>query len=222
MPHATRPAAPPLAARHAGAPPARSAPRLAALALLAPLLLPVLLGLSTTAARAADGPVDLAVKPGSTLAYTLVHKFHEVVGVSRTVEGKARLLPGGGVQVMVRARVDSFDSGNGNRDAHMLEATEAARFPFVTLKAVGAVAAPAAYPAEAAVTLRGELSFHGVTRAVEVPVTVAFTSPRAATAEAGLTISLDGHGVERPSLLFVKVDDPLVVKASLRLEAEAP
>jgi polyisoprenoid-binding protein YceI len=177
---------------------------LAALALLLPLAAP-------------EGPVDLSVRPGSTLSFTLVHRFHEVTGVSRAVEGKARLLPGGAVQVMVRVRVDSFDSGNGNRDAHMLEATEAARFPFVTLKAVGALPAPAAYPATAEVTLRGELTFHGVTKPVEVPVKVELAAPDRATAAGKLTISLDGYGVERPSLLFVKVDDALVVTASLVL-----
>ncbi len=174
-------------------------------------------------ARAAEaGPLDLTVRPGSTLSYRLVHKLHEVTGVSRAVEGKARLLPGGAVQVVVRTRVDAFDSGNGNRDAHMLEATEAARFPFVTLKAVGALAPPEAYPARVEVRLAGELTFHGVSRRVEVPVAVAFASPREATATASLPISLDAHGVERPSLLFVKVDDAVVVTASLALAAEGP
>jgi polyisoprenoid-binding protein YceI len=191
--------------------------------LLARLALVAALAGAPPAASAAEaGPLDLAVRPGSTLSYRLVHKLHEVTGVSKAVEGKARLLPDGAVQVMIRARVDAFDSGNGNRDAHMLEATEAARFPQVTLKAVGALQSPAAFPARVTVTLRGELTFHGVTRPVEVPVEVAFTSARQATATARLPISLDAHGVERPSLLFVKVDDAVVVTASLELAAEGP
>ncbi len=183
------------------------------------LLALALLGLTWRPALAADGPVDLAVAPGSTISYLLIHKFHEVVGTSTVVEGRARLLPGGGLQVMVRAKVDSFDSGNGNRDAHMLEVTEAARFPLVTLKAAGTLTPPATYPATLALDLDGEVGLHGVTRAVKVPVTVTFTSPKEATAEGTLTLSLEAHGVERPSLLFVKVDDALVVKAKLRLEA---
>jgi len=199
---------------------ATAAPRLrratAALGLLLALLGP------PAAPRADEPPSDLAVRPGSTLSYRLVHKLHQVTGTSRAVEGKARLLPGGAVQVVVRSRVDAFDSGNGNRDAHMLEATEAARFPFVTLKAVGALAPPAAYPARVEVTLRGEVTLHGVARPVEVPVVVDFASARQASATASLPISLEAHGVERPSLLFVKVDDAVVVTASLALAAEAP
>lgn len=190
-------------------------------ATLAALALALLAG--APPARAAEpAPLDLAVRPGSTLSYRLVHKLHVVTGVSRAVEGKARLLSGGAVQVVVRSRVDAFDSGNGNRDAHMLEATEAARFPFVTLKAVGALAPPEAYPARVEVRLTGELTFHGVSRPVEVPVSVAFASPREATVTASLPISLDAHGVERPSLLFVKVEDAVVVTASLTLAAEGP
>lgn len=167
----------------------------------------------------AQAPVDLAVQPGSRLTYRLVHKFHEVEGVSREVEGRVRLAAGGAVQLMVRARVASFDSGNGNRDAHMQEATEAARFPLVTLKAVGAVALPATYPATVEVPLEGQLDFHGQVRPVTTRATVTFEAPGKAAARARLTISLDAFGVQRPSLLFVKVDDALTVDAELSLGA---
>jgi polyisoprenoid-binding protein YceI len=162
---------------------------------------------------------DLVVQPGSRLTYRLVHKFHEVEGISREVEGRVRLGAGGAVQVMVRARVASFDSGNGNRDAHMQEATEAARFPLVTLKAVGAAALPTAYPATVEVPLEGQLDFHGQVRPVSAKATVTFEAPGKATARARLTISLEAFGVERPSLLFVKVDDALAVDAELALAA---
>jgi len=162
---------------------------------------------------------DLAVQPGSRLSYRLVHKFHEVEGVTKEVEGRARIGAGGAVQLMVRAKVASFDSGNGNRDAHMQEATEAARFPLVTLKAVGTVALPASYPATVEVPLEGQLDFHGQVRPVTTRATVTFEAPGRATVKARLTISLDAFGVERPSLLFVKVDDALSVDAALTLAA---
>ncbi len=174
-----------------------------------------------TVAASPDGSArTYAVAPGSVLAYRLVHKFHVVDGVSKAVEGRARLLPGGGVQAMVRARVDSFDSGNGNRDSDMREATEAARHPFVTLKAVGTLTEPASYPADVELTLRGELTFHGRTRPVEVPVKVRFETPERAAVEGGFAVSLDAFEVRRPALLFVKVEDRVDVTATLVLEAE--
>jgi len=165
-------------------------------------------------------PRTFSVAPGSALSYRLVHKLHSVDGESKAVEGRARILPDGTVQAMVRARVDSFDSGNGNRDAHMREATEAGRHPFVTLKAIGGAAEADSYPATVDVLLRGELEFHGRTRPVEVPVKVRWESPDRAAVDGEFAVSLEAHEVERPSLLFVKVDDRLVVRASLVLEIE--
>lgn len=172
--------------------------------------------------QAPAAPRTFAVAPGSTLAYRLVHKLHGVDGVSKAVEGRARLLPGGGVQVAVRARVDSFDSGNGNRDAHMREVTEASRVPYVAFKGAGAGVEVRSFPAVVAVPLQGVLDFHGRQVPVEVEATVRFESESRATVEATFPVSLDAHGVARPSLLFVRVNDRIDVTARLVLAAEEP
>ncbi len=161
-----------------------------------------------------------AVAPGSVLSYRIVHPFHAVDGVSKAIEGRARILEGGAVQAMVRARVDSFDSGNGNRDAQMRAATEAAKYPFVTLKAAGTLPPIESYPAALDLILDGELTFHGQSRPLKVPVKVRFESPARAKVEGGFPVSLDAFQVERPALLFVKVEDRLDVRANLVLEAE--
>lgn len=174
----------------------------------------------TGSAPATEAPRTFAVASGSVLTYALEHKLHAVEGVSRAVEGRARILPDGTVQAMVRARVDSFDSGNGNRDAHAREVLEAARHPYVVLKAAGRAPAVAAFPATVEVPLRGELDFHGRTRPVEVAARVTWESPDRARVEAAFPVSLEAHEIERPSLLFVKVEDRLDVSASLVLEVE--
>ncbi len=170
-------------------------------------------------ASAAVEPRTYTVQPGSTIASDLVHKFHEVHGVSRSVEGKARVLEDGTVQVMVRAPLDSFDSGNSNRDAHMLEVTEAAKNPYVLFKGVGQLAAPSSYPADVKLTLNGDLTFK-TTRPVQVPVSIHFASPEQAAIDAKFPVSLDDHQIERPSLMFVKVDDGITIEAKLGLEAD--
>ncbi len=170
-------------------------------------------------ATAAVEPRTYTVQPGSTIAYDLVHKFHAVHGVSRSVEGKARVLADGTVQVMVRAPLDTFDSGNSNRDAHMLEVTEAARNPYVVFKALGRLVPPSSYPADVKLQLRGELTLK-TTRPIEVPVVVHFASPGRATLDAKFPVSLEEHQVERPSLLFVKVDDGITIEARLTLEGD--
>lgn|SRR5574341_131503 len=181
------------------------------------VLLPLLL---VAALAPGDAPRTFAVAGGSTLSYHLAHRLHSVDGVSHAVEGKARLLPDGKVQVMVRARVDSFDSGNSNRDAHMLEVTDAARDPWVVLKAVADGVHVDAYPSELDVPLRGALVLHGVTRDVAVAAKVRFQSPERAEVTASFPVSLTAHAVERPSLLFIKVEDRVEIAARLSLTLE--
>jgi polyisoprenoid-binding protein YceI len=184
-----------------------------------PLALAIALALAPDSGVPA-GPRTFTVSDGSTVTYLLVHKFHAIEGSSKAVEGKARWLPDGTVQVMVRARVDSFDSGNSNRDAHMKEVTEAHRLPFVLFKAVAEGIRVERFPSDFEIPLRGVLEFHGVTREIAVTARVHLASPERAAVEATFPVSLTAHGVERPSLLFVKVDDRIEIGARLALTLE--
>ncbi|RKH43643.1 YceI family protein [Corallococcus llansteffanensis] len=155
-------------------------------------------------------------KDSSSLTYKLIHKLHEVSGKAKPSEGKAVLKPDGTLQVAVRAQVKDFDSGNANRDTHMVEVTEAAKYPLIDFKGVATgVKTPTTFPAKVPVTLKGKLTFHGVTKDVELPLTVNFTSAKEATADGTFDISLEGYNIERPSLLLVKVDDKLVLEPHL-------
>jgi polyisoprenoid-binding protein YceI len=191
-----------------------------------PLLLAALLGLLAPLDAPAEGappaPLDLAVSPPSSISYHLDHTLHEVIGVAKLVEGSARLLAGGAVEVEVRVRVAGFDSGNASRDSKMLEVTEAARFPLVVLKAAGTYTPPTAFPATAEVVLAGTLAFHGLVRPVAFPARVTFTAPGRASASATFSISLKEFQVEPPSLLFMSIKDRAVVTASLALQAASP
>ncbi len=168
----------------------------------------------------AAGARTLSALQGSTLAFHLIHPLHSVDGVSRAVEARARLPGDGSVQVAVRARVASFDSGNSNRDAHMLEVTEAARLPFVQFSGTATGIQTDRYPAELDVPLTGTLEFHGVSREVSVTAKVRFESPERAEVEATFPVSLKAYGVKRPSLLFVAVKDRIEITAHLSLALE--
>jgi polyisoprenoid-binding protein YceI len=173
-----------------------------------------LLLLVASVARA-QAPADFSVDPGqSSLTYHLVHKLHHVEGVSHKLDGKARLMPDGKAQVMLRAPSESFDSGNVNRDAHMKEAVDAARFPTIELKALGeGIKPPATFPSTEQKTFKAQLSFHGVQQQLDLPVELVWESANRVRASASFGISLDSFKVERPSLMFVKVDDQLKIDA---------
>lgn len=179
------------------------------------LTLALSLALSSTA-LAQDAAI-FSVANGS-LSYKLIHKFHEVVGTSRKVEGKARLLSNGTTQIMVRVPVESFSSENSNRDAHMLEVVEAQKFPTVELKALAnAVQIPAKFPGTVKAKVKGVVTFHGVQKPEDVDVAVTFADASHAEAVASFTISLEAYGVERPSLMFVKADDAVKIDTKLSL-----
>ena len=172
------------------------------------------------APAAVAAPVLLSIDAASSsITYHLVHKLHKIDGASKKVDGKVRILPTGQAQVMVRVPTESFDSGNSNRDAHMKDTVEAAKFPVIELKAAAdGVAMPTSFPATVEKTLKGKLSFHGVDKQIELPVKVLFNSANSATATAQLNISMDEFKIERPSLMFVKVDDALKIDVNLTLK----
>jgi len=166
----------------------------------------------------AAGPQVLTLDAAaSAVRFHVSHTLHQVDGVSRTVEGKAILEADGQVRTMVRVPVQSFDSGDANRDSHMLEALQAGKFPHVVFKGVGTVPASATGGRPADLTLRGELDFHGVKRAVEVPVTVEFARDGSARVRGTLVVSLEAYQVVRPSMLMIKLDDACSIAFDLKL-----
>jgi len=171
----------------------------------------VLLATLLAATPASPGVRDLTVDPGaSSIRFAITHRLHHVEGRSTGVLGRAVIAPDGKVQAMVRVPVSSFDSGDGNRDSNMQAALEVERFPFVTVKAVGALsraAAGGALPLTVPLVLEAEVDLHGVKVARKVPVQVTFESGGAVHATGEFEESLDAHRVERPSLFFVKIED---------------
>lgn len=69
----------------------------------------------------------------STLTYHMSHPLHEVDGVSHSAKGKG-VCHAGQCDFLLAVPVKSFDSGDSNRDLHMLQVTRGAQFPIVTVR----------------------------------------------------------------------------------------
>jgi hypothetical protein len=69
----------------------------------------------------------------ATLAYHVSHPLHDTDGVSRAARGKVAC-HSGQCDVLIAAPVKSFESGDSNRDLHMLQATLGAQFPLVSVR----------------------------------------------------------------------------------------
>jgi YceI-like domain len=61
------------------------------------------------------------------------HPMHQVDGTSHEVKGKG-VCHAGQCDFLIAAPVKSFDSGDTNRDLHMLEATRGAQYPMVVVR----------------------------------------------------------------------------------------
>jgi hypothetical protein len=69
----------------------------------------------------------------STLTYHMSHPMHQVDGVSHAAKGKG-VCHAGECDFLIAAPVKSFDSGDSNRDLHMLQVTRGADFPMVIVR----------------------------------------------------------------------------------------
>ena len=69
----------------------------------------------------------------STLTYHVSHPLHQTDGVSHAARGKG-VCHSGLCDLLIAVPVKSFDSGDSNRDLHMLQVTRGAQFPIVSVR----------------------------------------------------------------------------------------
>ena len=78
-------------------------------------------------------PVGQWVLEKSTLTYHVAHPLHETEGISHAARGKV-VCHAGQCDVLIAAPVKSFDSGDSNRDLHMVQTTHGAQFPIISVR----------------------------------------------------------------------------------------
>ncbi len=69
----------------------------------------------------------------STLTYHVSHPLHQTDGVSHAARGKG-ICHDEQCDFLIAVPVKSFDSGDSNRDLHMLQVTRGAEFPMVMVR----------------------------------------------------------------------------------------
>jgi polyisoprenoid-binding protein YceI len=135
--------------------------------------------------------------------------MHEIEATSKEIVYTATIHSDAKNIQTVTAVVDvtSFDSGNSNRDSHAMEVVDALSFPEVTFTSSSIVAQGNS------LIVAGKLTFHGVTNDVTAIAIPEWGSDKLIV-HATMPISLTAFKVERPSLLFIPVQDTLRFKLS--------
>lgn len=145
------------------------------------------------------------------LQYHVHFVLKEVSGVTKNVKGKGVCDDQGVCQFLVAAPIKSFESGDTNRDLHMLEVTKAAQYPMVSAK----ITVDNRKVGEAKV----EVNFAGKTKIYEkVAVKVQKKDSHIQIATGVLPIHLTEFDVERPALLGMKIEDNVEIDFSLALK----
>lgn len=144
------------------------------------------------------------------LSYHVNYPLKKVEGSSQTVRGKGSCA-GGKCQFLVAVPVKSFESGDGNRDNHMLEVTKAASFPMTTVK-VSFDEPIQGTPLDATLTV----TFAGKTHIYEHVKIETLINEMNVVTKGTVPLILSDFDVERPSLLAVKIDDSAPVSFDIK------
>ena len=146
----------------------------------------------------------------STLSYHMSHPMHQVDGVSHAAKGKGAC-DAGQCSFLIAAPVKSFDSGDTNRDLHMLESTRGAQFPMVVVRTSFPETATAASTIEAdlEIELAGQTAHypHVVFQRVSEGNVVRITGTIPATCS--------DFKIDRPSFLTVPIKNEIPVKVEM-------
>ncbi len=76
---------------------------------------------------------DQWILKSSRLTYHVSHPLHQTEGISRAARGKG-ICHEGQCDFLIAVPVKSFNSGDSNRDLHMIQVTRGAEFPMVSVR----------------------------------------------------------------------------------------
>lgn len=133
--------------------------------------------------------------------YTVKHLVKTVKGESKEVKGKMSCSDKGECEFLIAIPVKSFISSDSNRDLNMLTILEATKFPLVLAK--GKVNESDFLKDQS--ELKATVSFHGIEKEYSIKLTGGKNQ------KGVITVLLEDHKVERPSLLTVKIDNEVPV-----------
>ncbi len=146
----------------------------------------------------------------STLTYHVSHPLHQVEGVSHAAKGKC-VCHAGDCQFLIAVPVKSFDSGDSNRDVHMIQVVRGAEHPMAVVRfhLPESAASAATVQADLTVELAGQtkeykqasfqLAMHG--NQAEVTGTI--------------PAKMSDFHIQPPSLLAISTKDEMPVKVAM-------
>jgi hypothetical protein len=146
----------------------------------------------------------------STLTYHVSHPLHQVDGVSHAARGKG-VCQQGQCDFLIAVPVKSFDSGDSNRDLHMLQVTRGAQYPMVTVR----THLPEASAAETAVRADLDVEFAGQTAHYKDVAFQLTTEGKEKKLTGTIPSTIGDFKIDPPSLLTMPIKNEIPIKVEM-------
>jgi hypothetical protein len=149
----------------------------------------------------------------STLSYHMSHPVHEVDGVSHAAKGKG-VCHAGQCDFLIAAPVNSFNSGDSNRDLHMLQVTRGAQFPMVIVR----THFPEAETTSPTVYADLEVQFAGQTATYKHVPFQRTTKGKDVEISGTIPSTCSDFKIDRPTFLTVPIKNEIPVRVDMTWE----
>ena len=151
----------------------------------------------------------------STLTYHVSHPLHQTDGVSHAARGKG-VCHSGQCEFLIAVPVKSFDSGDSNRDLHMLQVTRGGEFPMVIVR----TSLPEDASASATIHADLEVQFAGQTAKYK-QISFELTKQGNDTKVSGsIPTTLTDFKIDPPSLLTIAVKNEIPIRVEMTWHKE--
>lgn len=146
----------------------------------------------------------------STLTYHVSHPLHQSEGVSHAARGKG-VCHEGQCDFLIAVPVKTFDSGDSNRDLHMLQVTRGAEFPMVTVR----TRLPEADAGATTIHADLEIKFAGQTAEYKQVLFQLSKEGNQTRISGTIPATLTDFKIDPPSLLTMPVKNDIPIKVEM-------
>ncbi len=146
----------------------------------------------------------------STLTYHMSHPMHQVDGASHAAKGKGTC-QGGQCDFLIAAPVNTFDSGDSNRDLHMIQVTRGAQFPMVVVR----TRLPEATPPSGTIFADLEVQFAGQTVEYKHVVFQKATKGNEVEITGTVPATCSDFKIDPPSFLTIPIKNEIPVRVDM-------
>jgi hypothetical protein len=146
----------------------------------------------------------------STLTYHVSHPLHQIDGVSHAARGKG-VCQAGQCDFLIAVPVKSFDSGDSNRDLHMIQVARGAQFPMVTVR----IHLPADAASSTTIHADLEVEFAGQTAHYKQVAFEHVTQGNQARITGTIPATLTDFKIEPPSLLAIPTKNEIPIRVEV-------